>query len=160
MISGSARPDSTNRSLLHTIAEMLDDLPANFFDISTLPLFYDGRPADEVVDAWRAAVSSSTAVVISTPAYLHNMPASLKSALEWLAATGELAAKPVIAITLTPAPPRGDKAMQSLAWSLAALDARVVVTLDLYVADMSVDGSRLMIDHDSRVLIDAALRLL
>lgn len=160
MISGSARESSTNRALLGVAARMLVDTEAVLYEIGDLPLFTDGREACDSVQAWRSAVVDCTSLIISTPAYLHNVPASLKSALEWLAATGELAQKPVLVIVLTPTPPRGDRAMQSLAWSLAALDARIVATLDLYLADMSVDTDGITLDQDSHVLLEAALKLL
>ena len=54
------------------------------------------------------------------------MPALIKNALEWITSSGELVGKKVLAITFTPNEPRGDKAMQSLLWSLQALDANIV----------------------------------
>lgn len=81
---------------------------------------------------WRAQVAASRCVIISTPEYLHNIPAVLKNGLEWLKSTGELHSKPVLPITFTPHPPRGEDAMMSLRKSLQALEARIAVELPLY----------------------------
>ena len=160
MISGSARPNSSNRQLLGIIKSMLGAKQSQVYDIADLPLFVDGRSPCAKVDAWRSAVIGCTSIVISTPTYLHNLPASIKSALEWLTRGGELQAKPVLAITLTPSPPRGDKAMQSLSWTLHALDARVVASLDLYLSDFSSSTPTVVLDENSRDLLAEALKLL
>ena len=92
----------------------------------------DHGPWPEDVIAWRGAVAAADAVIICTPAYLLNVPAVLKNALEWLTTSGELYNKPVLALTYTPAEPRGEEALQSLIWSLQALRARVIGQCQLF----------------------------
>lgn len=162
-ISGSARPDSSNRRLLNALPTLLPQHEVIGGRIHALPLFLDGQdhaPWPVEVLAWRAALQRCDAVVVSTPAYLHNMPASLKNALEWIASSGELVDKPVLPITLTPHPPRGDRAMQSLCWSLQALNARVVTQLSLYNRDLSYDIKGVLEPSEGQELLSAALHIL
>jgi chromate reductase, NAD(P)H dehydrogenase (quinone) len=138
-ISGSARPDSANVQLLQNLAEHLPQHAYTYFDIADLPLFQpslDQHPWPAAVIAWRQALATADAVIIATPEYIHNIPALLKNALEWATSSGEFSGKPVLPITFTPHAPRGERAMQSLLWSLEALDARIVVQLPLYQNEM------------------------
>ena len=138
LISGSSRPDSQNVRLLNGLPERFRKHKFQLFDISELPLFIDkgdGIDYPKVAVEWRRAVEVAGLMVICTPEYIHNMPAALKNALEWITQSGELAFKKVLPITYTPSPPRGEKAMQSLLWSLKALDAKIIGQLDLYQSD-------------------------
>lgn len=162
-ISGSARADSSNQRLLNALPMLLSDHEVVPLNWQGLPLFLDGRdqaPWSPAVLAWRAALQRSDALVISTPAYLHNMPAGLKNALEWIASSGELVGKRVLPITLTPYPPRGERAMQSLCWSLEALDAHMVTQLSLYHKDLMYDRQGHLIPSEGHELLMAALELL
>ena len=132
-------------------------------DIKRLPLFTadaDHHPWPQQVLSWREVVLQADAVIISTPAYLDNIPALLKNALEWLTSSGELAGKPVLPITFTPHPPRGEKAMQSLIWSLMAMDARIVVQLGLYQDDIEFAKDGSITNGDGRKMILEAMQLL
>jgi chromate reductase, NAD(P)H dehydrogenase (quinone) len=146
-ISASARPDSANARLLDAmIAISPQQYIYRYTQLDKLPLFTaaaDQHPWPEAVLHWRKSVAEADALIICTPEYLHNIPALLKNALEWLTTSGELYQKRVLPITFTPHPPRGEKAMQSLRWSLQALEARVVGELDLYQNELhfAEDGS-------------------
>lgn len=74
------------------------------------------------------------------------MPAALKNALEWLVAGGEMSQTKVIPITLTPHEPRGKKAMQSLCWTLGALNATIPTKLTLYRADIIYQTNGVLTD--------------
>lgn len=144
-VSGSARKNATNTALLKSFSGFFPQ--KNFFhfeQLTTLPLYTvaaDENPLPVIVTAWRKAVAESSGIIISTPEYIHNIPAVLKNALEWLTTSGELSAKSVLAITYLPNAPRGEKAMESLTWSLKALDSRVVAVLPLYQTEIEVaDG--------------------
>ena len=160
-ISGSSGHHSSN-------ALLLDALPALFPQQSIyrykaldhLPLFrasIDHHPWPAEVIQWRKAVAESDAIVISTPEYIHNLPALLKNALEWISTSGELAQKRVLAMTFLPTAPRGEKAMQSLLWSLKALDARVVAQLPLFRDEILFDDNGRLLDSDGLALLRAGL---
>ena len=135
-ISGSSRADSSNSKLLDHLCDLGTDhtfeRTSLHFDLPIFRAELDSNPLPENVRRWRTTLSEADAIIICMPEYIFNMPAVIKNALEWIASSGELVNKSVIAISLTPSEPRGEKAMQSLLWSLQALDANVVVQLPLY----------------------------
>ena len=141
LVSGSPRRDSANSRLLLALARLVPGEPARLTDyLADLPVFQPDRlrgHANAALERWRADLTAARAVVFATPAYLHNVPGVLKNALDWLAASGELSEKPCLVFTFTPHPPRGERARQSLLWSLEALDARVVAEGGLYQKEVS-----------------------
>ena len=164
-ISGSSREDSINRRLLEILPHIIKNRSFYFYEgIKDLPLFNadndDGTIPTPVVE-WRKAVKDSEAIIICTPEYIFNLPAVIKNALEWVTSSGELQHKAVLPITFTPHPPRGEKTMQSLLWSLQALETRIVASLSLYQLDIEIDdeGNWIKGDDDKEMLI-AAVELL
>ena len=161
-ICGSTRKESQNAQLLKAIAALLPHHTFVHFELTHIPLFhpdvYD-LPLPDEITKWKKSVAIADAIIISTPEYLHNIPAVLKNALEWLTQSGELAHKAVLPITFTPHHPRGEKAMQSLLWSLLALESRVVTSLQLFHTDISIDGN-LIAKGDGIELIKEAVGLL
>lgn len=163
-ISGSSRAESSNVKLLKALQTIDGTKEYIHFDkLNLLPVFAaesDQSPWPVEVLNWREALSAVDAVVICTPEYLHNLPGQIKSALEWIVSSGELVAKPTIAITYTPNEPRGERAMQSLLWSLSALDARVVAQLNIFQSQIKVDRDDLLGDQEIIELLSEALRML
>jgi len=161
-ISGSSRTDSSNRQLLLAIAKEFSSVTFLHHPL-TLPLFLadnDKAPFPEAVITFRQAVRKADAVIISTPEYIHNIPAILKNALEWLTTSGELNAKPVLAITYSPHPPRGEKAMFSLLASLQALEARIVGQLPLYQTEVKVEEGKIVGEEEVLEMIREGVNLL
>jgi len=164
-LSGSASPDSSNVRLLRYVAQ---EFSHQFtfevmYGLWLLPLYTPqleeaGIPSE--VQSLRQRVAKAEAVIISTPEYLHNIPAVLKNALEWMTTSGELADKPVLAITFTPRAPRGEYAMTSLTVSLQASKARVVAQLPLYRDQLTVANGPIALDEEHRFLLGEAIRLL
>lgn len=164
-ISGSAGEPSSNRRMLQSIAHSFDVCAHWQIDelLQELPLYrpaLDQKPFPTSTETWREAVGQADAVIICTPEYLHNLPAILKSGLEWLKNSGELYEKPVLPITFTPHEPRGKYAMPSLCHSLVALKARVVAELPLYKTDFQESDGRYNLEGDQKEMISAALELL
>ena len=163
-ISGSTRKNSTNVKLLDAIVvEFPQHDIYRFENLYKLPIFteiIDSNSYPEIVLAWRNAVETSDAIIISTPEYIHNVPAILKNALEWITASGELFQKKVLPITFLPNAPRGAKAMQSLLWSLKAMDAEVVAQLPLYQNEMVFDEHGKFIQNESVEILKEAVGLL
>jgi len=163
-ISGSTRPESSNIRLLNAIPALF---PVHSFEryphLSHLPIFkaeMDKYPWHAAIVDWRTAVQQADAVIISIPEYIHNMPALIKNALEWLTLKGELAEKRVLAITLTPHPPRGEKAMQSLLWTLQALNARVVAQLPLYQNEIEFDKNGNFVRNEGLEFLQEGIKML
>ena len=164
LVSGSTRVNSANGSLLKGSQRLAPQYAFETFnDVSKLPLFMAGNDSlqsNDIVGDWREKVKASDALIISTPSYLFNIPAMLKNALEWLTTTGELDGKRVLAITFTPHIPRGEKAMQSLIWSLKGLNANVVAQLALYQNEVNFDADGQIIDLESKEILTEAINLL
>lgn len=164
-VSGSASSNSSNTQLLSTIS---NDFSASYSfiaanELNKLPLFTPEILKSGVPDGvanFKAQVAFSDAIIISTPEYLHNIPAVLKNALEWMTESGELAGKPVLTITFTPASPRGEYAMNSLIQSLKASKAKIVTELPLYRNEMVNQSGVIALDDNHLFLIGEALRLL
>lgn len=162
-ISGSTRSGSSNLRLLKALPEIIQNHTFLFQDVANVPTFfpdaYDQDLDDEVL-LWKESVRACDALIICTPEYIHNIPAILKNALEWLAKFGELAGKPVLPITYTPQSPRGEKAIQSLLWSLKALDAKIVTSLSLHHTDIFVTDDEKLAGVDGLLLLTEAIKLL
>ena len=163
-ISGSTRSNSAHNRLLKGLPSLF---PKHTFQhyppIKQLPLFQadaDKHPWHPTILAWRSAIAEADAVIISIPEYIHNMPALIKNALEWVTSSGELVQKRVLAITFTPHEPRGEKAMQSLLWSLQALDANVVVSVPLYQNEIEFDTNNHFIENETVEMLKEAINLL
>jgi chromate reductase len=165
LISGSASEDSSNTRLLRLIAEAFSKSHRMevIEGLWELPLYTPKTEDNGIPDAvqrLREKVSRADAVVISTPEYLHNIPAVLKNALEWMTTCGNLAGKPVLAITLTPKAPRGEHAMRSLIPSLKASQARVVTELSFHLESLRNDDGNMILNDEHHLLLQTALDLL
>ena len=98
-ISGSTRAESSNARLLRALARSTPQSAGRLrFEASDslaeLPLFSPERLAagpPDIVLRFAERVRSARAVVIATPEYAHNLPAAVKSALEWTVSSGEFA---------------------------------------------------------------------
>jgi len=93
-ISGSSRSDSSNVKLLKALALLDSRNEYILYDgLSDIPLFAaekDCHPWSQKVLEWRSAIKNADAVIVCTPEYIHNIPAQIKSALEWVTSSGEL----------------------------------------------------------------------
>jgi len=158
-ISGSARPESSNTRLLKSLKSLSSIHDFHHSQLpKKLPLFTselaDGKISPDV-KAWQKELREAEGVIICIPEYIHNMPALIKNVLEWITSSGELVGKKVLAITFTPHAPRGEKAMQSLLWSLKALDANIIASLPLYQTEISYDENGEMTGDGVEVLQEA-----
>jgi NAD(P)H-dependent FMN reductase len=163
-VSGSSRAESSNAKLLHSLTGLF--LKKTFLRceiVNDLPLFKpenDTHPLHKNVLSWRHELQTADAVIFCIPEYIHNMPALIKNALEWVTSSGELVAKPVLAMTFTPHEPRGKKAMKSLIWSLKALDARVVGQLALYQNEVKFENEKIVAEAEVLEILKEAINLL
>ena len=158
IINGSSRIGSFNQSLVSYIQKISVDHRIDFFDISALPLFQDREnPQSEAVTDWKNIINSAKALIITSPEYLFNIPAALKNAFEWLNEESLLAHKKVLPIILTPQKPRGEKAMQSLLWTLQSLHADIQPSLSLYHSDFTSVNDTLEASTETLEILEACL---
>jgi len=98
-LSGSLRRRSGNTALLLAARQLAPNtLALDMYDgLGQLPLF---NPDDEVdplpasVQALRAAVGTSDALLIACPEYAHGIPGAFKNLLDWLVGSLEFPGKP------------------------------------------------------------------
>lgn len=159
-ICGSASSDSSNASFLDGIEDLLpehDFIKAH--NLTRFPLFntsLNEQPPTIILE-YKELLKNADLVIISTPEYIHNIPAVLKNALEWVTSSGVFSLKKTIAITYTPCPPRGEKAMTSLIASLKALDAKIVCQLPLYKTDLQINKTGNLVGQESIEAIKTAI---
>jgi chromate reductase, NAD(P)H dehydrogenase (quinone) len=164
-ISGSAAEKSSNTLLLNAIKTRLNaDVEIEVYNqIRNFPLF---RPEGlqnqipEIISDFRNKINNSNSIIICTPEYTHNIPAVLKNALEWITSSGEFNNKKILPITFTPQSPRGEFAMQSLLFSLQALNANIVTQLPLYKTDFKTNPEKIEIPDEEWQMIKEAVLLL
>jgi len=160
-LSGSASDGSSNILLLRYLKSQFAMHQFQIADyLKELPLFYDGCQPNSTVETFKSELQESDVVIISSPAYLHNIPALLKNAFEWVTASGEFYQKKVLAIIYTPNFPRGEKAMSSLTNSLKALDCQIVATLLLHHTDLCFEEEVKVLKKDNYEMLLEAVRLL
>jgi chromate reductase len=130
-ICGSLQAQSNNLTLLRLAATSAPEgVEVVVYDgLRDLPQFNPdlevGAPLPEV-DAWRAALAASDALLIACPEYGHSLPGSLKNGIDWVIGTGELEGKVVAITAAVPALERGRRGLKALAETLGAVSARIV----------------------------------
>jgi chromate reductase, NAD(P)H dehydrogenase (quinone) len=130
-VSGSLQRTSGNLALLHVAAALAPvGVEVQGFDgLRALPHFdpdLDTAVPPPPVDAWRAALRRSDAVMIACPEYGHSLPGSLKNAIDWVIGSGELYRKVVAITAAVPSPERGRLGLNALRQTLQAVDATIV----------------------------------
>ena len=163
-ISGSLRHASSNSALVRAAAqlappgvevsiyEQLDQLPPFNPDLDT------GTPPMPVA-AFRAALTSADAVLLSSPEYAHGVPGVLKNALDWVVSSGELVDKPV---ALLNASTRATRAWTSLVETLSVMSARVIREASITVSlnGTGLDAQGIASDPELAALVTSALHRL
>ena len=130
-ICGSLQQKSGNLTLLQIAARVAPaGVVVRLYDgLRELPHFNPDLEQQEslpVVEALRAAISGTDALLIASPEYGHSLPGALKNAIDWLIGTGELEGKLVALTCAVPASERGRLGLKALADTLGAVSARIV----------------------------------
>lgn len=161
-VNGSVRENSNNAMFIDTFCQLHSQHEYSDFGLNQLPPFnpnINNPDIPDIVRTWKSIILKADIVIFTTPEYLHNIPSTLKSALEWLSSGGELAGKKVIPITFTPAKPRGEKAMESLCWTLQALNADIKGKLVLDHNDFQRENNHFIPLSDTKDLLDSLFDL-
>jgi chromate reductase, NAD(P)H dehydrogenase (quinone) len=96
--------------------------------------------------------------LIATPEYAHEMPGSLKNALDWLVSSGELYGKPAALLCGSPSSERGKYAREALQRTLEAQGMSVVLscTVAMQRAPLGTTG----VDSTAARMVRRALQVL
>lgn len=153
-ISGSLRAASTNTALVRAAVSLAPDgMDLTLYErLADLPHYspeLDGQhtgsgTSPDAVNDLRTQLQGAEGVLICTPEYAFGMPGSLKNALDWLVASGELWRKPVAVFSASPGALGGEKAHAALVLTLTALEAEIVTDasriIPLVRTKMTKDG--------------------
>lgn len=127
-ISGSLRAASTNTELLRACIRLSPaDVRVRIYDgLASLPHFnadLDTEYPPPTVAQWRKQIAQADALLIASPEYARGVPGTLKNALDWLAGSTDVVAKPV---ALLNGSPRATHAQESLAVILRTISANPI----------------------------------
>ena len=131
-VCGSLQRQSSNlRLLVEMSLRVPEGVELTIFDgIGRIPLFnpdlLNEPPLPEPVQAWKAALSASNAVLIASPEYGHSLPGALKNAIDWVIGSGEFYGKPVAITAAVRHPERGLNGLGALHQTLTACDANIM----------------------------------
>src|SRR5262252_2669478 len=163
-ISGSLRSTSSNTALVNASAQLAPSgiEVAIYEDLDQLPPFNPDRDTDRPatpVCAFRAALQSADAVLLSSPEYAHGVPGVLKNALDWVVGSGELVDKPV---ALVNASRRATRAWSSLVETLSVMSARVIreESITVPLNGTGLDAERIASNPQLAGLVRSALQRL
>lgn len=143
-ISGSLKSNSSNTNILRSLVGLApNNVEIRILEgLDGLPHFNpDEKREIDSVNNFREQLKHANGVVFSTPEYAFGVPGVLKNALDWTVSTGELNEKPVIAISASPLPSGGDKALASLLLTLTALGASMSQGDSLSIAGLRIKMS-------------------
>lgn len=163
-ISGSLRKVSSNTALVNAAARLAPPgIEVEIYDeLDQLPPFNPDLDPDNPpppVAAFRSALQSAEAVVLSSPEYAHGVPGVLKNALDWVVGSGELAGKP---IALLNASNRATHAWSSLLETLSVMSARVIreASISVPLNGTALDAAAIAAHPEFAASISRALRCL
>ena len=143
-VSGSLQSTSSNTRFLCTAQT---EAPAGvdvtvYGGLAELPHFnpdLDTDPPLSAVAELRARLAAADGVLIASPEYAHEMPGSLKNALDWVVGSGELYGKPVVIVCVSPRLDGGVNVREALARTLGAQGADVVASMTVQVVKTKPD---------------------
>ena len=87
----------------------------------------------------RAPLAAADGVLIASPEYAHEMPGTLKNALDWVVGSGELYEKPVVIVCVSPRPDGGMNVKEALARTLGAQGSDVIASMTVQVVKTRPD---------------------
>ncbi|HSS08388.1 MAG TPA: NAD(P)H-dependent oxidoreductase [Acidimicrobiales bacterium] len=146
-ISGSLQAGSSNTALLRQVRALAPNGTevVLYQGLVALPRFNPDLDADPAVAELRTQLLGVDAVLIASPEYAHEMPGSLKNALDWVVGSGELYGKPVAILSAAPSAARGQYAREALERTLGAQGAKVVASMTVPVAkDQPLDDPQIV----------------
>jgi NAD(P)H-dependent FMN reductase len=160
-VSGSLQSASSNtRFLAAARAVAPDGTTVDLFEsVDALPHFNPDLVAPRAVADFRERIAAADGVLIASPEYAHEMPGSLKNALDWVVGTGELYAKRVAIVIVSPRPDGGTYAREAIERTLGAQGSEIVLSTTVGVVKHEVGDEASFVDHvrDAVATVFAAL---
>jgi NAD(P)H-dependent FMN reductase len=148
-ISGSLQAGSSNTRLAEAVRDLAPDgVEVDVFEsVGALPHFNPDLVAPGSVSDFRERITEADGVLIASPEYAHEMPGSLKNALDWLVGTGELYGKRVAIVIVSPRPNGGVYAREAIERTLHAQGSEIVWSATLGVVKHEVVDEASFTEH-------------
>ncbi len=161
-ISGSLQRASANSALLRVAGRLAPagTEVARSESVGALPHFNPDLDGDSVaasVTRFRAQLTAADGVLIASPEYAHEMPGSLKNALDWVVGSGELYERAVAVTCASPRPNGGVNVRAALEQTLRAQGARIVASVTVPVATRLDTDDAIAEDPEIRAAINEVL---
>lgn len=164
-ICGSLRADSLHRALLTAVEERV---PAWRFVgadlVRDLPLMDPGLDRPDSLPAavreFRLLAEAAHGAVIASPEYVHAPSGVTKNALDWLAGSTGLYAKPVLLLSASPGQTGGIRGLAGLVPTLLALDAQLVDPVSVAHATRRIRPDGTIADAGLDLRLDIAIEQL
>lgn len=164
-ISGSLRAGSHNTALLReAVALAGPELAIELHDgLAGIPPFNEDHEHDPSVEvlAWREAIATADALLISTPEYNTSIPGQLKNAIDWASrpdGAGVLTGKPVAVLGASPSGYGAAWSRSAVCTVLEACGSRVVgEEFCVPRAYEAFDAAGRLLDADQRATLTALL---
>ena len=115
--------------------------------MGALPHFNPDLVAPGAVIDFRERITAADGVLIASPEYAHEMPGSLKNALDWLVGTGELYGKRVAIVVVSPRPNGGAYAREAIERTLHAQGSEIVRSTTVGVVKHEVADDASFTEH-------------
>ena len=148
-VSGSLQAASSNTRFVRAARDLAPEgVEVDVFEsVGALPHFNPDLVAPGAVTDFRERIAAADGVLIASPEYAHEMPGSLKNALDWVVGSGELYAKPVAIVVVSPRPNGGVYAREAIERTLGAQGSTVVSSTTLGVVKHEVGDDGAFVDQ-------------
>jgi chromate reductase, NAD(P)H dehydrogenase (quinone) len=166
MLCGSLRARSSNRSVLRAYERLIGAQATveHYERLGLLPHFNPDLDSEtealpKEVAGLRSLITGASAVVVSTPEYVHALPGSFKNALDWLVSDPAFAGKRVAILHIA----RGSTwALDSLREVLKTMSAVIVenASVSLSLGSNQVDEEAILAREDLRTQLSGSVEAL
>lgn len=162
-ISGSLQARSANTALLRVARDVVADgvefeIAPSIADLPHYNADLDGDVPPTSVAHFRAQLVATDGVLIATPEYAHEMPGSLKNALDWVVGSGELIEKPIAIVSGSPG--GGERVLAVLGQTLTVMSATVVAARGIPTVRGRLDPQGDVQEPEARAAVAAVLAAL
>ncbi len=148
-VSGSLQSGSSNTRFLAAARALAPEgTEVDVYEsVGALPHFNPDLIEPRAVADFRERIAASDGVLIASPEYAHEMPGSLKNALDWVVGTGELYAKRVAVVIVSPRPNGGTYAREAIERTLGAQGSEIVLSTTLGLVKHEVVDDAVFLDR-------------
>lgn len=164
-LSGSLRKGSYNTMLIHAAKELAPPgMSIELYDLAPIPMYNDdvrlaGYPP--VVQAFRAAIAASDAILFASPEYNYSVSGLLKNAIDWASRAPNMPfdGKTAAIVGASGGALGTARSQRDLRWIMSGLNVYVVNLPHVYVggAAQKFDAGGKLTDQASRDFIKQLL---